>query len=431
MQPRKAHTPRPRLTAAPEQNGDRVEALARDTGRALAHARPQRLLPDTTDEGVAPELLGYLFEEPAAHSPPADIGRRVGDALVESRLAGMGDAGVRAMLARKLCRLLPDLPPDGRDKVTAVALRALEQLARDHVTHVREALATAVKDIACAPPAVVKKLAQDVERSVAEPVLHYCATLTDADLLAIIANQPAGWQLSAIANRQRVSAPVSSAIVEAGDTEATGVLLDNTGAVIPEDTLEKLVEDAARHPAEHRDWQAKLARRPALPRRLAVRLADFVDNSVVEVLRTRPDFDDATVVEIAAATRRRVDWIETRDPAETPERRAVRLHQQGALDETAIGDALSWNEVEFVRAALALRAVVQPAVVDEILTSRDSRAVTALVWRAGFSMRCAMQVQARAAGIPPRAMLNARQGTGFPLTPSDMARHLAQYGVRL
>ncbi|MBP2313406.1 DUF2336 domain-containing protein [Azospirillum soli] len=419
MQPRKAQVPRPQPMA-----GASAESPPRDTGRAPTH--PQRLLPNSStlhgpDDGVAPELLGYLFEE-----PPADIGRRVGDALVESRLAGMGDAGVRAMLARKLCRLLPDLPPDGRDKVTTVALRALEELARDHVTHVREALATAVKDIACAPPAVVKKLARDVERSVAEPVLHYCATLTDADLLAIIANQPTSWALSAIARRHQVSAPVSSAIVDAGDTQASGVLLDNNGAVIPEDTLEKLVEDAA----ENRDWQAKLAHRPALPRRLAVRLADFVDSSVVEVLRTRPDFDDATVAEIAAATRRRVDWIEACAPGETPERRAVRLHRQGTLDETAIGDALSWNEVGFVRAALALRSAVRPVLVDEILASLDARAVTALVWRAGFSMRCAMQVQARAAGIPPRAMLNAREGTAFPLTPSDMARHLARYGVR-
>lgn len=369
---------------------------------------------------MEPELLDYLFAEPAPAAPtalaPVDAGRRVGDALVESRLAGMGDASVRAALARKLCRLLPDLPPEGRDKAATVALRALEQLARDHVARVREALATAIKDIACAPPSVVRTLARDVERSVAEPVLHYCATLTDDDLLDIIAGQPAGWALAAIASRRTVSAPVSDAIVETGDEAATGVLLDNSGAVIAEPTLTRL----ARRPGLG----------PALPRRLALRLAAFVDGSVAEVLRTRPDFDEATVAEIAAVTRRRVDWIEARDPDEPPERRAVRLHRRGALDETAVGDALSWNEVGFVRAALALRARIQPVLVDAILASGDARPVTALVWRAGLSMRCAMQVQARAAGIPPRAMLNARDGTGFPLTAAEMARLLARYGVQ-
>nr|WP_247887169.1 DUF2336 domain-containing protein [Azospirillum sp. SYSU D00513] len=371
-------------------------------------------------------MLDYLFEEPASPPPaPKEAGRRLGDALVESRLSGMGDAGVRALLARKLCRLLPDLPADGRDKATAVALRALEQLARDHVTHVREALATVIQDIACAPPTVVRRLARDVERCVAEPVLHCCATLTDEDLLALIAAQPADWALAAIARRRTVSAPVSTAILEAGAPEASGALLDNDGALIHEDDLERLVEEAA----ARRDWQGKLARRPALPRRLAVRLAAFVDESVVEVLRSRPDFDAATVAEIAAVTRRRVDWIEERLPGEAPERRAMRLHRDGRLDENALGDALSWNERGFVRAALSLRAAVRPALVDAILDSGDARAVTALVWRAGLSMRCAMQVQARAAAIPPRAMLNARDGTAYPLAAAEMARRLTRYGV--
>ena len=388
-------------------------------------------------DGVAPELLDYLFaDSPARPSPvrplpsrpsPAEVGRRVGTALVESRLAGMGDAGVRALLARKLCRLLPDLPPDDHDTVTTVALRALERLTRDHVTQVRAALATAVKDVACAPPSVVRTLARDVERSVAEPILHYCAGLTDDDLLDILATHPAGWALTAIARRGRVSGPVSSAIVAAGDPGATGILLDNSGAIIPDDTLEALVEDSAGRP---RDWQEKLARRPSLPRRLVVRLADLVDGSVLELLRARADFDPATAAEVAAVTRRRVDWAAERDPGESPEQRALRLHRRDALDETALGDALSWNELTFVRAALALRGAVHPMAVDDILASGDARAVTALVWRAGYSMRCAMQVQARAAGIPPRAVLNARQGIAYPLSPAEMVRHLALYGVR-
>lgn len=423
---------RPPATLDPARpDPGRTEALARDTARALAHSQPVRLLPGPAerardDDGVAPELLDYLFDgpaEPGVVRPNA--GTEVGRVLAESRLAGWGDESVRAVLATKLCRLLPDLPPDGRDTVTQVALRTLEQLARDHVAHVRAALASAIKDIGCAPPAVVQRLARDVERCVAEPVLHCCATLTDADLLAIIESQPATWALSAIAGRPQVSAPVSAAIVDAGDAQATGVLLDNSGAVIPEPSLERLVEEAAGRPA----WQPRLARRPALPPRLAVRLAAFVDQSVLEILRGRSDFDAATAAEIATAVRRRVDWIEERDPAEPPERRAVRLHRLGRLDETAIGDALSWNEAGFVRAALALCAVVPPAAVDAILAARDARAVTALVWRAGFSMRCAMQVQAVAAGIPPRAMLNARQGTAFPLTPGDMTRALKTYGI--
>ncbi|MGA1860389.1 DUF2336 domain-containing protein [Azospirillum sp. 11R-A] len=402
-------------------------------------ARPSAHLPPETECGVAPELMDYLFAEspepappPVREPPPAaapqpgrSVARQVGDVLVESRLAGMGDADVRSTLARKLCRLLPDLPPGGADTVSTVATRALEQLARDHIVRVREALATAIKDIACAPPSVVATLARDVERSVAEPVLRCCAALGDEDLLDIVAAAPAGWALSAIARRHSIGAALSDAIAGSGHAEATGILLDNSGAVIAEPTLEALVEQSAHHP----DWREKLARRPALPRRLALRLADFVDLAVVEALRRRGDLDDATVAEIAATTRRRIDWAEAPDQAEPPERRAVRLHRQGKLDETALSDAMSWNETGFVRAALTLRARVAPEVVDLILDAHDPQAVTALVWRAGLSMRCAMQIQARAAGIHPRAMLNARQGSGFPLSPAEMARHLERYGV--
>lgn len=394
--------------------------------------------------GVAPEEMGYLFDEPGAPVPAHGVekniaekniadrhvaerraARLLGDALTQSRLAGMTDGGVREMLARKLCRLLPELPADSRDAVAQVAFKALEQLARDHAENVRAALASAIKDVACAPPAVVRTLAQDIERSVAEPVLHYCATLTDADLLAIIAARGETWALAAVARRAGVSAPVSGAIVGKGDVEATGVLLDNSGAVIDEPTLERIVDDAA----ERREWHGKLAARPGLPPRFALRLAQFVDESVIKTLRQRDDFDDVTISEIAAVARRRVDWIETSRPGETPEARAVRLYRQEKLDEIAIGDALSWDETNFVEAALSLRASAAPATVKRILQANNARAVTALAWRAGLSMRCAMQIQARAAGISPSRMLNARNGAAYPLTPVEMTETLALYGL--
>lgn len=426
----------PRTPRSPVASG----AIAPEPGLRRAAAgcqpapRPGRV-PRKAD-GVAADQMDYLFADdgpapdpapgPAARPKPGGAAAHpVVEILSSSEKAGMDDDAVRELLAERLCRLLPELPPSGRDKMTALALRALEQLARDHVTKVRAALASAIKDIACAPPDVVNTLARDVERSVAEPVLHYCATLTDNDLLSIIAARGESWALSAIARRHRVSGAVSAAIADTGDAEATGILLDNSGAAIPDATLERLVE----HAVERREWQGKLARRPGLPRRLALRLACFVDRSLLETLRSRPDFDDETVEDIVTATRRRVDWVEERDPTERPEQRAVRLHRMGLLDETAIGDALSWEELGFVRTALALRAGVAPVAVDGIIASRNAKAVTALAWRAGLSMRAAMQIQARAANIPPRSMLNARQGTDYPLTPPDMMRTLALYGV--
>ena len=67
---------------------------------------------------ISSSLLFYPALQAAAETPQHVVKQpaggysvQVGDVLVESRLAGMGDADVRSTLARKLCRLLPDLPP--------------------------------------------------------------------------------------------------------------------------------------------------------------------------------------------------------------------------------------------------------------------------------------------------------------------------------
>lgn len=381
----------------------------------------------TASAGVDPSLLDYLFADDTGSSRTVAARRGVNEALALSREAGYDDSEVRAVLARKLCRLLPDLPPDRRDKAARIALRTLESLARDHAATVRTALATAIADIACAPPSVVNTLARDVERCVAEPVLRCCLALTDRDLLAIVSAREETWALAAVASRRFVSGSLSAAIAHKDDAEATGVLLDNHGAVIAEPTLERLIDEAPRHPA----WHLKLARRDGLPRRLALRLATLVDRSVADVLAERNDFDDATVREISATVRRRVDWVEDRIEGETAEQRAHRLFRRGELDEMVLGDALSWGETPFVRMALALLADVPRATVEGILGTSDARAVTALCWRAGLSMRCAMQVQTRASSVTPRHMLYARRGTDYPLTPAEMARTLELYGIAM
>lgn len=367
-----------------------------------------------TDDGggVDPRLMDYLFAEAAPMSPSP---------------AGPPDLGVtRAALAVRLCRLLSVRSADSEAAAMAAgALRTLETLARDKAVRVRVALAGAIKDIAACPPDVAATLARDVEREVAEPVLRCCVALADDELLSIVVGRNETWALSAVAGRSSVSARVSAALVDKDDRTAIGILLDNEGAVIAEPTMERLIDASDERP----EWGRKIAGRTELPRRLAVRLAARVDDAIVGILRRRPDFDDALAREIAAAARRRVDWVEHADPEESPERRASRLFGAGLLDETAFGDALSWGQLRFVRAALALTSEIPPTLIDEMLSSRDPRVATALCWRAGFSMRTAMRVQVDAAGVDPRHILNARRGTDYPLTPAEMTRCLELRGA--
>lgn len=408
---------------------------ARDRRAAGANARPDgvfdaapepviidaEVVPDAEAEGVAPDLLTYLFEEPSAETAEDSDSSVSGSVPVNSTL----DPRVRAVLARKLARLLPDLDADSQASMQRLAIRALERLARDQAVQVRSALATAIKDVACAPPNVCRMLARDVEESVAEPILHYCVTLTDQDLLAIVGGRPPSWVLEAIAKREKVSSQVSSAIVDTGDRGATGILLDNHGADISEHTLERIAEESARNT----EWQASLARRPQLPKQVADKLTAFVDQSVLEVLKSRRDLDAATAREVVEVTRRRLEWLEDAVPNESPQDKARRLYKARMLTDEAVADALSWNEVDFVRAALALNSGIRIGIVDQILKSRSAKAITALAWRAKLSMRTAIQLQTRVASLTPRQLLYARGGTDYPMSPADMTNQLELFGV--
>lgn len=370
-----------------------------------------------------PEILYYLALDPSVEVRRAVASNPAAPVQARTVLARDGDESVRRLLADKLARLLPDLDAQGHGRLFRLTVETLEVLAADQALGVRQALASVLKDVACAPPSICLQLANDVAREVAEPILHYCATLTDEDLLDLISRQPRDWLLRAVAARGQVSEPVGEAIYAAGDEEAVRILIANPGAGIADATLARMVEDSVERAA----WRLPLAQRPRLPPKLACRLAEFVDQHVLAALRQRPDLDEATAREVAATVRRRLDFLESQPPGETPEDRVRRLHAAGRLDEDAVSDALSWNDLGFVRLALAIRSGLKPEIVDRILAAASPKGVTSLAWKAELSMRCAMQLQARGAGIPPRLLLNARDGLDYPLTPAEMTWQIGFY----
>ena len=170
-------------------------------------------------------------------------------------------------------------------------------------------------------------------------------------------------------------------------------------------------------------------RRPTLPRRLALRLAGFVDQAALEYLRGREDFDAATVRDIVRVARRRIEWLRDTDPAESADRRAARLFRKGNLDEAAFEDALSWKQFEFVRSALAIRSGIPTLLVEKVLNSRSGRAITALAWRAELPMRTAFLLQKEMMMIPPSQFVYPREGASYPLTVDEMTWQLEFFGV--
>jgi uncharacterized protein (DUF2336 family) len=319
------------------------------------------------------------------------------------------------------------LPKDAQDQVHERVVEMVETLARDSATRVRQMVAEALKDVADAPPEIIKRLARDAELAVSRPVLRFSPLLTDQDLLDIIAGGPVSGALVAIAERDNVSAAVSDAIVGTEEEPAVAALLANPSAQIREDTLDLIVDRAP----PRTTWHAPLVARPVLPTRAARRIASFIAEALLKKLQKRSDLDPEAKAAVASEVRKRLDQDKDEDEtdeSESPEAVAKRMLDAGELDEDTIAFALTEGKRSFVLAALALKSKIKPEIVDKILSARSAKGVTALAWKAGMGPRFGAQLQMRLGGISPKQVLSARGGD-WPLSPEDMKWHLEFFGA--
>lgn len=401
--------------ALPAEAYERAKELARSG--APAQRAELALQSDTP-----PELLYYLADDDDPLVRRAVAFRSETPVQAAPRLARDLDTEVRVLLSRKLARALPLLTGAEHAAIRDLAHHALTMLAADQVVRVRAALAGALRDVASAPPGLIAGLARDVAREVAEPILRGCVNLGDEELVSIIAAQPVPWVLEAIARRDHVSAPVAEAVAATGDPVATASLLANPGAALSDRAMSRLVEK----PLSAMDM-TKTTAKPLLPPSLLGKLARIVEDSIKGELAGQ-GFDRQERQEVVEVTQRRLDWARDYVKREPPDAKAARLKAEGKLDEASIWDALSWGDKPFVREALALRADLPAELVQRIIDTQSARAITALAWRAGLSMRCARLLQLKA-GLPPPKLLNARHGVDYPMNEAEMRWQLGLFGV--
>ncbi len=353
-------------------------------------------------------------------------------------LARDADRDVRYNVARWVAECAPAFETDDRSSLRHLFVKILKVLVKDELTLVRKALSEAIKGLASIPLEIVRSLARDPEPEVAAPVLTHSPVLRDSDLTEILRTQPAPAKISAIALREGLGPEVADAIVDTGDTQAIADLLGNESAQIREETLDTLIAGAEATSA----WQAPLAGRRDLSPDLLGRLAKVLGDERLEALKRR-----ARKIEKSAAARlarereaggdrdggdedgrprRRSAEEEAQDTAFA---RARRLHAEGRLDESMISEAVLRGDRAFSIAALACKTGLPVPLVAKVVASGSAKAITALVWHAGLSMRLAVQIQMRLARVPPSQVLYARDGVGFPLTTAEMEWQLELFGV--
>jgi uncharacterized protein (DUF2336 family) len=376
---------------------------------------------------AAPEALFFLASEGHPAARRAVAANPATPPHANRLLADDSDDDVRVELARKIGRLLPDLPKDSRARLRALTIETLEKLAKDQLPRVRQVLAEEIKSLDCVPRRVIKLLARDVE-TVSAPILEYSPLLSDADLIEIVTSAQARHALTAIARRRPLGANVSEAIGAMLDVPSVAELLSNSSAEIRRQTMDKIIE----HAAQVRAWHLPLVLRGDLSQRAVRRVAGFVSAALIERLAQRHGLAEETRQQLNRQMRARIEAGDTdtdRDPASLAASEAEKLFHAGKLDDAFVESAAEAGRREAVVAALSLLAKVPAEIVRRILQSGAAKGATALVWRAGLSMRAAFKIQTFVMHLPAAELLPARGGVHFPMSEDEMRWHLGYFEV--
>ena len=423
---------------------DRI--LGRKPGTTLAYDEAKKLVryddPNVRRElagrgDLKPELLYFLAEDKDAQVRCAIAGNQATPRQADLVLARDADAAVRTGVVEKIAIVMPEIGKAEKGRAREATAEVLAVLAQDQVVRVREILADTLKDLAIAPPEVVRRLAMDDSLTVSLPVLQHSPVLTDDDLVSIVGSTQADERLQAIAKRPAVSARVADAVAATGSEGAVAALLGNTSAQIREETLDRLIEQAPARPS----WHSPLVQRPQLPARAMVRLATFVAKSLVEELKRRSDIDPAAASAVNQVMEKRIasdpTWAsENRVPEpivahevgesmlEREHRRASLLKAQGELHDDLVSRAIAAGQRPFVVAALSAASGLSTRQVEDIIASKNAKAVVALVWKGGFKMDLAYQAQVRFAAILPRAAVDPADDGGYPMSPDELSWQL-------
>lgn len=407
--------------ALPRQLSYEDARAALETHRASV----ERELAARTD--AEPEMLYYLADRGEGDARKRVAANATAPAHADRLLADDVDPEVRAELAKKIGRLLPDLLNPERERIAQLTLETLQRLANDQTPRVRAALAEEIKHLNCVPKDVVVKLARDLDDIVSAPILEYSPLLSDADLLEIIATARAQNALSAVARRRGISTTVSDAIVASLDIPAVAALLTNPSARIREEALEQIVEHAEHIPP----WHAPLTMRTDLSIRALKRIAGFVGSALLEQLCARNNLDDDTraLLNRALKTSLEKDAVAARTQTEHAQDEVDDLYRRGKLDDAFVEGAVDLGRRETVIEALSLLANAPRVVVEKIFAARSAKAVTSLAWNAGLSMRTAFKIQSLLLKLHSDELLPARAGVAFPMSDDEMRWHLSYFGL--
>ncbi|MDA7569358.1 DUF2336 domain-containing protein [Emcibacteraceae bacterium] len=394
--------------------------------KALEEKKPNDKMILAEQDTTPPEVLYYLAEDKSS-----DISLKVAanantPIQADKILTNDEDEEVKHELTRKIARLFPDINEDGKAEICEKALEMIEVLANDQLPSVRKILAEELKSSNSIPKHIALKLATDQVPAVSAAILEYSPLLSDADLKEIIAATTLSGALEAIAKRNILSGDVCEAIAQTLEIPAVTNMLANKNAQIREETLDSIIEEAQNQ--DITQWHEPLAKRPNLSIRAMKRIATFVASSLVEVMITDNHLDQDQGEELLVRVRERIsDETPDSDDKRTLAEQASDLYERGVIDDEFIQNAIKNKQRELVIQALILMSKLPDQSVRTMITKKKGNLVVALAWKAGLSMRTALQMQSDLAHVPPTEFINAKNGVDYPFSNQQLEYDIALF----
>jgi uncharacterized protein (DUF2336 family) len=253
----------------------------------------------------------------------------------------------RALAAHKLCRNIDRAALTEEER--QVAHDILRVMAADAAELVRRALAVTLKNSAALPPDVANRLARDVE-SVSLPVISFSPVFTDADLAEIVRVGGPLRQM-AVAKRPKLSARITSMLVEQGSEDVVATACANDNARFSEVTLQKALDRFAK---SEQVLQA-VAYRSALPLAVSERLIDMVGDQLRDHILSNHALSPERTLELIVGVKERatIDLVDQAGRAADPKAFVAHLNSVGRLSPSLLLRALAHGHMTFFEWAVA------------------------------------------------------------------------------
>lgn len=206
----------------------------------------------------------------------------------------------RRELLREISDLFLSAPDDYTDRENTYFGEIMGAIAYEVEQKFRVELAEKLAAEASAPGALIRRLASD-DIEVARPVLEQSPVLDENDLLDV-AERHGQDHLLAITRRSDITQAVSRVLVERGDDQVVGGLIENETAQIAPETMAEVVDRAKSNTALH----ASLADRADLPMELMDDLVQYVSQELRQRILSESSIDSKQLDEALKGTEEKV-----------------------------------------------------------------------------------------------------------------------------